>query len=63
MVIIVWDYLMLHQIFLSPQMKLRVIISNKHGIFVLLYDLPNNLRIRTLENWEISIKSEKFIEL
>ena len=29
---IFWAFLMLDQIFLSPQMKQRVIISNKYGI-------------------------------
>ena len=32
MVIIFWDFLMFDQIFLSPQVKRSVIISNKHGI-------------------------------
>ena len=30
--IIFWDFLILYQIFFSPQVKQSVIISNKHGI-------------------------------
>ena len=37
--IIFSDFLMFYQIFLSPQVKLIVIISNKHGI----YELPHEL--------------------
>ena len=40
------DILMFDKIFVSPQVKRIVIISNKHGI----YELPNDLRIRTLGN-------------
>ena len=39
---------MFYQIFVSPQVKRRVIISNKqykHG----LYELPNDLKLRILE--------------
>ena len=32
-----WGFLMLYQIFLSPQVKRSAIISNKHGI----YELPH----------------------
>ena len=35
MVIIFWDFLILYQTFLSPQVKRSVIISNRHGIYVL----------------------------
>ena len=44
--IIFWDFLLLYQIFFSSQVKRSVIISNKHGI----YKLPNDLRLRILEN-------------
>ena len=40
MVIIFWDFLMFNQIFLSPQVKWSVIISNKHGIYELPHELP-----------------------
>ena len=46
LVIIFWDILMFDKIFVSPQMKQIVIISNKHGI----YELPNNLKLWTLGN-------------
>ena len=39
--IIVWDILMLCQIFLLPQVKRKVIISNKYDI----YELPNDFRL------------------
>ena len=40
-----WDILMVEQIFLSPQVKRSVIISNKHGIYQLAHELPNDLRL------------------
>ena len=50
MVIIFGNFLMFDQIFYSPQVKRSVIISNKHGIYVLPYKLPNSLRLRILRN-------------
>ena len=41
--IIFWDFLMFYQIFLSPQVKRRAIITFKHGIHELLHELPNDL--------------------
>ena len=41
LVIIFWDFLMLYQVFFSPQVKRIVIICNKHGIYELLQELPN----------------------
>ena len=41
---------MIYQIFLSPQVKQIVIISNKYGIYELPHKLPNNVRLRTIEN-------------
>ena len=35
---------MFYQIFLSPQVKRYAIITYKHGIYVLPYELPNSLR-------------------
>ena len=40
----------LSQIFLSPQVKPSVIISNKHGIYELPHELLNDLRLRMLGN-------------
>ena len=41
---------MFYEIFLSPQVKQIVIISNKHGIYELPQELPNDLRLRKLGN-------------
>ena len=38
----------------SPQVKRSVIISNKHGVYELADELPNNLRLRILEKGNIS---------
>ena len=57
------DFLMFYQIFLSLQAKRSVIINNKHGIFQLAHELPNDLRLRTFGNQEKSGKSQNFIEL
>ena len=53
---------MLYQILLSPQAKRCAIITNKHGIFELLHELPNKLRLRILGNKEISGNGLNFIE-
>ena len=39
---------MFYQIFFSPQVKQRVIITYKHGIYELSHKLPNDLRLRKL---------------
>ena len=39
-----WDFLMLYQIFLSPQVKQSTIISNKHGVYEFPHEFPNDLR-------------------
>ena len=54
---------MFYQISLSSQVKRSPIISNKHGIYELSHELPNDLRLRILGNWKISRKSQNFIEL
>ena len=54
---------MFYQIFLSPQAKRIVIISNKHSIQKLPQELPNDLRPTILGNYEGSEKSQNFIEL
>ena len=41
---------MFYKIFLLPQVKRKAIISNKHGIYELPYELPNDLRLRS---WEV----------
>ena len=40
------EFFMFDKIFLSAQVKRSVIISNKHGIYELPYELPNDLRLR-----------------
>ena len=49
MEIILWDFLMLYQIFLLPQVKQSAIISNKQGVYEVPQELPNDLRLRILE--------------
>ena len=46
---------MVEQIFLSPQVKRSVIISNKYGI----YELPNNLRLKSYSQNENLINTGK----
>ena len=48
--IILWDFMMFYQIFLSPQVKRWTIITYKPGIYKLLHKLPNDLRFRILGN-------------
>ena len=50
MVIIFRDILLFEQIFLSPQVKRSVVISNKHDIYELPHELLNNIRLRILGN-------------
>ena len=52
MEIILWDFLMFYQVFLSPQVKRSAIISNKQGVYELPHELPNDLRLRILGNKE-----------
>ena len=53
---------MFYQIFISPQVKRCAIITYKHGIYELSYELQNDLRLRMLGNKEISGKCVNFIE-
>ena len=50
MVIIFLVFLMFDQIFLSLTVKQSVIIINKHGIYELPHEFPNDLKSRILEN-------------
>ena len=50
--------MMFYQMFLSPQVKRSMLISNKHCIHELLYELSSDLRL-----WERSGKSQDFLEL
>ena len=53
---------MFYQIFLSPQVKRNAIITYEHGINEFPHELPNDLRLRMLGNWEISGKCLNPIE-
>ena len=44
------DFLILYQIFFSPQLKWRMIISNKYGIIELPHELLNDLRLKIFGN-------------
>ena len=52
--IIFWDPLM------SPQVKLCAIITYKHGVYKLPHDLPNDLRLTILGNYQILGKCLNF---
>ena len=54
---------MFYQIFLSPQVKASMVISNKQGIYELPHDLPNDLGLTILGNYKISEKSLNFLDL
>ena len=41
---------MFHQIFFSPQVKQEAIFTHKRGIYEFPHELPNDLRLRKLEN-------------
>ena len=45
---------MFYQVFLSPQVKQSTIISNKHGIYELPHELPNDLRLGKLRKVDVS---------
>ena len=52
---------MFYQILFSPQLKGCVIISYKHSIHKLINELPNNLRLRKLENIRKVLKPYRII--
>ena len=49
---------MFYQISVSLQVKGTVIITNKHGIYELPHELPNDLKFRIFGNYEISRNQE-----
>ena len=51
---------MFYQIFLSSQVKQCGIITYKHGIYQLPHELPFDLRVRILGNYEILGKCINF---
>ena len=48
MEIILWNFLMFYQIFLSPQVKRSTIINNIYGVYELPREFPSDLRLRIL---------------
>ena len=54
---------MFYQVFLSPEVKKCAVISNKHGIYELPHEFPDDLRLRILGNNERSGKCPNFKEL
>ena len=58
MEIVLWDFLMFYQIFLSPQVKRSAIIINIEGVYELPPELPNDLG-----NKEKSEESPNLLEL
>ena len=48
---------MFDQIFFSPEMKQNVIISNKHGIYELPHELPNDLRSQKIRKHQQNLKT------
>ena len=54
------DFLMFHQIFLSPEVKRCAIITYKHGIYKLSHELPNDLTHAILGKLENTRKRSKF---
>ena len=53
---------MFYKVVLSPQVKPIAIITYKHGIYKLPNELPNDLRLRILGNYEILGKCLNFRE-
>ena len=49
-VIIFWEFLIFYQMFLLPQVKRGVIVSNKNSIWELSHELLINLKLRILGN-------------
>ena len=63
MEIILWDFLMFYQIFLSPQVKWSRIISNKQSVYELPHKLLNDSRLRILGKKEKSGESPNLLQL
>ena len=62
MEMILRDFLMFYQIFLSLQVKRNAIVTNKQRAYELPHELPNYLRLRILGNKEKSEKSQDLLE-
>ena len=60
--IILWDFLMFYQIFLSVQVKRWASFTYKHGIYKLPHELLNKVRLWIFGDYEKSEKCLNFIE-
>ena len=58
MVKLIWEFLMFHHLFSSPQVKRSPVISNKPDIYELPHELPNDLK-----NWESSEQFQNLMKL
>ena len=58
---VIWNFLMFYQIFLSLQLKRCAVITYKHGIYKLPKELPSNLRLRILGNIRYVSKFQRMI--
>ena len=63
MEITLWDIFNFYQILLLAQVKRSAIISNKQGVYELLDELPDDLRLRILGNKKKQGKSQNLLEL
>ena len=54
---------MFYQSFVPPEVKGNPIIDNKHGIYEMPDEFPNDLTLNILENQKRSRKSQNSIEL
>ena len=52
---------MFYQIFLSPQVKQSAIISNKHGMYELPHELPNNLQIYKISGKNQNLSNDSLV--
>ena len=48
---------MFDKIFVSTQVKRILIVSNKHGIYELPNELPNDLRVRKIRKYQEDLKT------
>ena len=62
MEIILRDFLMFYQIFLSPQVMRNAIVTNKQRAYELPHELSNYLRLTILGNKEKSEKSQNLLK-
>ena len=49
-VITFWNLQIFYQMFLSQQVKRKVIITNKNGRYELTDELPNDVRLKKISN-------------